>query len=75
MKTDGPEESFVEKNVTYSLEIDGRFVIVENVPARVCLETGERYFSPATVERLQKLVWGKKQPDRVIETPVFQFAA
>jgi hypothetical protein len=48
---------------------------VENVPARVCLETGERFFAPETVERLQQTVWEGRRPHRVIETPVFEFAA
>jgi YgiT-type zinc finger domain-containing protein len=67
-------ETIVEKIVTYAIEVDGRFVIIENVPARVCLETGERIFSPDTVERLQRTIWGNQAPKRVIETPVFEFA-
>ena len=70
---DSPE--FAERTVAYTLEIDGQIIIVENVPARVSLETGERFFSPGTVERLQKLVWEKRKPDRIIETPVYEFAA
>ena len=75
METSDWCETFVERKVTYSIELDGKFILVENVPARVCLETGERFFSPETVERLQQTVWGEKEPDRVIETPVFRFAA
>jgi YgiT-type zinc finger domain-containing protein len=73
MSSQFPRETFVEANVTYALEMEGRFVLVENVPARVCLETGERLFSPETVERLQEMIWEEK-PNRFIETPVFQFA-
>jgi hypothetical protein len=40
----------------------------------VCLETGERFFAPETVERLQQTVWEGRRPQRVIETPVFEFA-
>jgi YgiT-type zinc finger domain-containing protein len=69
------KETFVEQKVTYTLEVDGKFIIIENVPARVCLETGERLFSPETVERLQQMVWEERKPDRVIEIPVFEFAA
>ena len=68
-----PEETFVETKVTYSLEFQGRFVVVEQVPARVSLRTGEQFFSPETVERLQKLAWGHSEPKRVIQTPVFDF--
>lgn len=68
-------ETLVEKSVTYSIEVDGRFVIIEDVPARVNVETGEKYFSPETVERLQQAVWEQCQPVRTIETPVYEYAA
>lgn len=68
------EETFVEQKVTYTIEVDGKFVIVENVPARVCVETGEKFFAPDTVEQLQRTVWEKRKPHRVIETPVFEFS-
>jgi YgiT-type zinc finger domain-containing protein len=75
METYKWKETLVEQKVTYTIELDGKFIIVENVPARVCLETGERFFAPETVERLQQTVWEGRQPHRVIETPVFEFAA
>jgi YgiT-type zinc finger domain-containing protein len=68
------QETYEEQKVNYVLEMDGKFIIVQNVPARVCLETGERFFSPQTVERLQQLIWEQRKPTRVIETPVFEFA-
>ena len=73
MPNEMPEETFVEQNVTYTLEFQGRFVIIEHVPARVSVQTGERFFSPETVEQLQKIVWEQHEPIRVIETPVFEF--
>ena len=73
MPNEMPGETFVEQKVTYTLELQGRFVIIENVPARVSLQTGERFFSPETVEQLQKIVWEEHEPSRVIETPVFEF--
>ena len=54
MVAESSEEAFVQQNVTYTLQVAGRFVVVENVPARVSLRTGERFFSPDTVERLQQ---------------------
>ena len=75
MATESSEEEFVKQNVTYTLQTADRFVVVENVPARVSLRTGERFFSPETVERLQQIVWEQKAPVRVVETPVFQYPA
>ena len=69
------KETMVERNVTYTLEQDGKFIIVENVPARVCVESGEQFFSPETVERLQQMIWEGEKPKKVIETAVYEFAA
>ena len=68
------DEHFEEREVTYTLLKENKFFIVEKVPARVNVETGEEFFSPETVERLQRIVWGKRQPDRFIQTPVFEFS-
>ena len=75
MKKDISKERFVDQKVTYTLEIDGRFVIVENVPARVSKRTGERFFSPETVESLQRIVSESKTPPRVVQAPVFEYSA
>ena len=69
------EESLVETTVTYTLEMEGRLIVVENVPAGVDTETGEQFFSPQTVERLQEIVRGGMKPVRVIETLVFDYDA
>jgi len=68
------KETLVETEVTYTLELGGKFYIVERVPARVCPETGEQFFSPETVERIHALIKGQRKPDRVIETPVYDYS-
>ena len=75
MKTHTWNETFEERLVTYTQEVDGRFIVVEHVPARVCRETGEQLFSPETVTRLQAIIRSRRKPARVIETPVYEFAA
>ena len=69
----GQEEKLVERRVNYALELGGKFYIVENVPARADEETGDRFFSPSTVERLQSMILGHAEPSRVIETPVYKY--
>ena len=68
------KEKLVEQKVTYTLEMNGQLVVIENVPARVNVETGEQLFSPDTVERLQRVIWARRQPKRVIQVPVCEFA-
>lgn len=68
------EDKLTERNVTYSLELNGKFYIVENVPARVNEETGEQYFAPETVEHLRKKIKGDAAPKKTVKTPVFDYS-
>ena len=74
MVTTYPKETYVPEKVTYTLEIDGKLSVIKNVPARVCVETGEQLFSAETVARIQELLLKKQKPTRMIEVPVFEFA-
>jgi hypothetical protein len=65
----------VEKRVTYSLELKGKFILIENVPARVNEETGEQFFAPSTVMLLQQIVLDGQEPKHVIQTPVYSYAS
>lgn len=67
------KETMIETEVTYTLELGGKFYIIEHVPARVCRETGEQFFSPDTVENIQTMITGGKKPVRVVETPVYEY--
>ena len=67
------KETMIETEVTYTLEHSGKFFLIEHVPARVCRETGEQYFSPETVEHIQALIKSRKEPTKVIETPVYEY--
>lgn len=66
-------ETMAETQVTYTLQVGGKFFIIERVPARVCRETGEHFFSPETVEHIQSLVKGGKPPVSVVETSVCEY--
>jgi len=67
-------ERLVERKVTYTLEVNGQLIVIENVPARVNVKTGEQLFSPDTVECLQKMIREQQKPKRVIQVPVYEFA-
>jgi YgiT-type zinc finger domain-containing protein len=73
MSHDVWKETFIDQKVTYILEYQEKVIIIEHVPARVCVETGERLFAPETVEHLQHIVWEQRKPSRVVETPVYEF--
>lgn len=67
-------ERLAQGQVTYTVDVDGQPLIVDNVPARVNLDTGEQLFAPATVEHLQRLIWESKKPARIMQAPVYEYA-
>ena len=68
-------QDLVETQVTYTLEVNGEFFLIENVPARVDLDTGEQFFAPNTVKRLQEIILDRESPIRLTQTLVYQFVA
>ena len=67
-------DALVDTKVTYTIEYEGNVYIVEHVPARVSPETGEQYFAPETVERIRALIKSRRKPDKVVETPVYEYS-
>ncbi|HTE18861.1 MAG TPA: hypothetical protein VK689_10845 [Armatimonadota bacterium] len=70
-----PPEPLVEREVTYTLGSDGKLIVVEHVPARVNVGTGEQFFSPQTVKRLQDILHRQPKPIRATERSVLDFLA
>lgn len=56
------------------LDVDGRRVLVEHIPAMVCTRCGEPAFSRETTERVRQLVHGPGHPTRTIPLDVFELA-
>lgn len=59
--------------VSEVLEVDGRHVLVEHIPAQVCIRCGEAAFSRETTERIRLLVHGAGRPARTVPLDVFEF--
>jgi len=51
--------------------IDGRRVLVENIPAKICERCGEATFSRQTTEKIRKLVHETREPVRTVPMEVF----
>ena len=52
-------------------EIEGRRVLVEKIPSKVCERCGEATFSRETTEKIRKLVHDNRQPVRKEQLDVF----
>ncbi|MDQ1273213.1 MAG: hypothetical protein QG591_1843 [Planctomycetota bacterium] len=67
--------TIADRKVSYTIEDKRRLHIIEHVPAKECLQCGERLYSPKKVENIQKAIWQKRKPDRFIETPVIDYVS
>jgi hypothetical protein len=72
--TNNDIEFLVKEQVTYTLQLEGKFYLIENVPARVNEETGGRHFDSDVVAKLQQIIRSGTVPDRVIETAVYSYS-
>ena len=61
-----------DESVSEVLDMDGRRVLVEHIPAQVCTRCGEAVFSRETTERIRQLVHGAGRPSRTIPLDVFE---
>lgn len=63
-----------ETLVTEVFQIDGKPVLVENIPAQVCERCGEEIFSSETTEKVRLLVHGTVKPIKSVKMDVFAYA-
>ncbi len=54
--------------------IEGKGVLVEGIPAQVCVRCGEATFSRETTERIRRMVHGEAKPVRAEVMEVFAYA-
>jgi YgiT-type zinc finger domain-containing protein len=66
------EESHTEL-VNEIFEIDGKFYLVERIPALVCSRCGEEIFSRETTERIRAMLHGEAEPIKSISIDVFSY--
>lgn len=57
------------QQVTRLQQYEGRWILIENVPALVCRQCGEQYFTPDADDLVVDLITGGREPAR-IETVV-----
>ncbi|MBM3942424.1 MAG: type II toxin-antitoxin system MqsA family antitoxin [SAR202 cluster bacterium] len=62
-----------EKRIEYDYRRKGNLLIVSNVPAGVCRQCGESYFTPEVLKKMDQLyhdIFDRHQkPERVISVP------
>jgi YgiT-type zinc finger domain-containing protein len=67
-------ETAKDEFVDEVLDVDGRRVLVEHIPAQVCTRCAEASFSRETTERIRLLVHGADRPFKTVPLEVFELA-
>jgi YgiT-type zinc finger domain-containing protein len=64
----------VPEHIRHTYHWNGRLFIFEDVPAGVCVQCSEVYFTAETVKTMEKTVLSKIRPKRTIRVPVYTYA-
>ena len=66
-------DEFRDDVVSEVFQIDGRPILVENIPARICTRCGEPAFSRETTEKIRRMLHGEARPVRTVRMDVFAY--
>ena len=69
--SDGSREEAVDE----VFHVDGRYVLVNGIPATICARCGEQTFSRETVEKVRLMVRVEAKPSESVSMDVFNFAS
>ena len=62
------------RKVIFTYESEAQFILVKNVPAKVCTHCGEKTYSPKITDELLKFAKHQFKPIKTIEIPVFDYS-
>ena len=63
----------VEKKIKVDFRWGDELVVIEDVPAEVCQQCGEKYFSPEVYKEMENLAKTKENPVKHIAIDVIRF--
>jgi HTH-type transcriptional regulator/antitoxin MqsA len=63
-----------KQHTSQVFEINGRCVLVENIPALVCERCDDASFDIEVGERIRTMIHGASKPNRSIAVDVFEYA-
>lgn len=63
----------VKKSIRHVHRWGNEIIILDDVPAEVCLQCGEVYFSPEVLERMDKATLTEARPKTTIPIPVLSW--
>ncbi len=67
-------DEYREILVTEVFEINGKHVLVENIPAKICARCEAPVFTRETTEKIRRMVHGESMPIKSVNMDVFVYA-
>jgi len=61
----------VEKRVTLHRKVKANYILIENVPAGVCVQCGTRYYAANVLKTIEESVRGRQKAEREVLVPVY----
>jgi YgiT-type zinc finger domain-containing protein len=63
--------AIVEKSVTLHRQVQGKHILLEDVPAGVCVECGARYYTANVLKTIEASIQGRQPASREVLVPVY----
>lgn len=63
--------AIVEKKVSLSRKVKGKYVLLENVPAGVCTKCDTRYYAANVLKTIEETVRGRRKAKREVRVPIY----
>jgi YgiT-type zinc finger domain-containing protein len=65
--------SVESRKVTFVYDYEDDYFFIENVPAEVCMQCGEKTYSPEVTDEVLRVVKKKLNPVKTVQVPVFDY--
>ncbi len=62
-----------EEIVDEVFKLNGKHVLVEGIPVKVCVRCADKTFSRETTERIRRIVHGQLEPAKSVPMDVLEF--
>lgn len=66
--------TIMEKRVDLHRKVNGKYVLIENVPAGVCTQCGTRYYAANVLKTIEEIICGRGKAEREELVPVYSLA-
>jgi len=63
----------VEKRVTLHRKVKNSYVLLEDVPAGVCMQCGTRYYAANVLKTIEENIHGRQKASREVVVPVYSW--